>query len=394
MDAESKNEATTGTDATVAKELTTASHEEIIKSLAEAKECSVDSIGSDLETEVKALTSPQLVQMWWRLWNDTPRAFCKLMQINGGNFSCWLRGRKSSPTSANAVREWLVKLWKGELGTNYPCCLNNTQLADEQQCDNVFKKIFEQNKVMTDLKDVPRVVLDRVPQGLDTVVFVDVENGGHVLRGFNPESAPNTHIVITLRRGLLHWTASQTARVHSSHVSLVSTKTIMPDAADSTITILMAMLSVSLPESVAFYLVTNDHFAGEVCAQLSTQRVCHWIDHKLDRAFDFKRVQDFIRVGPSASETHDDYAFEASFTPDEIKALKDHIANAKGPVSILALHQLLKNLTGRNGFACIRDPKLLRALDAQVFRVRNPDGTGYIAMFVSNSLPYSAYYAP
>jgi hypothetical protein len=393
MDAESKQEATTDADAKAATELvkehTTASREEIVRTLADVKGCSIESISSHLVKEVEGLDDPQLIAMYQRLWKDIPRAFSSLFNINGGNFASWLsRQRLSSPPSRKAVRGWLLKLLNNEVGTNYPEFHRPEYTAFQEHCINNVNVLTEQLKLATDRRAVTGVLLRRLHQGLDTVLFVDADSCGHVVREFDAKSSPNTHIVCGLRRGIVNRHIYSAVRAHPSHISYVVSGTVVHDATDHLLTILMTILDCSLPTSIAFYLVTQDHFAGEVCHQLTAARRCEWIYATLKADETWSSIEDYIRERKHRVVPSIHFA-DPPITLDEIEQLKKRIAKAKAPIPQSELTKIINSRRGFDMWAFMYTPSILRQLDAQICIIVHPVTNKAIPVIFSASSPPS-----
>jgi hypothetical protein len=63
-----------------------------------------------LSTPTKSLSENELKALYYSQWKSTQSEFCRIYNIDGSNFSKWLRNKKSSPASARAVRAWLSSL--------------------------------------------------------------------------------------------------------------------------------------------------------------------------------------------------------------------------------------------------------------------------------------------
>src|SRR5579885_1688051 len=90
----------------------------------------------NIKDYIKYLTTSDLINIWRSLWPSTRRNFCKKYNLNEGNFSRWLSGKKNSFGSVKAVLLWIMSIGC-DLNEEICSKINSESCSIEQVISNV-----------------------------------------------------------------------------------------------------------------------------------------------------------------------------------------------------------------------------------------------------------------
>lgn len=182
----------------------------------------------------------------------TQSSFSKRANIDCGNFSRWVRGKKRSPQSFFAVRDWLVSILARERWVNEPTRI-------------------ETNQSLTLLQLLEKLSSREVK----AVLVIDADNMAEVLsqqRLIEQAASFGAHFVAVLRKG------GENNYIDSqlNYISLIHAKSFGKDSADIRCATTLSSLAALLQE-VSFALVTKDIIAKEIVEDIGELALCVWI---------------------------------------------------------------------------------------------------------------------
>jgi hypothetical protein len=168
----------------------------------------------------------------------TQTQIAKLYKINSSNFSRWSKGNKRSPISSRVVRTLLLSICSGE---SPPTVLHTLQPLDR---GSTIKTIDEMIELIGD-------IFPENERSNKSIIVVDRDNIGRYMK----ICCEDTIVINVAKKGTAYEIEDRSYLVYSS--------TMLKDAADISIVILLTKISIIYPE-VKLMLYTNDHFCLEV----------------------------------------------------------------------------------------------------------------------------------
>lgn len=179
--------------------------------------------------------------------------FCRKYEINRGNFSQWLLGKRISRSSAEAVRKWL---------------------ASESPLPKVPEEPID-IKAISLLDASAKIVNSQYTR----LVFVDADGFDSVLTGEPPFDVNTSFVLCLLRINGKSRHVMKFLNAHPNTSVVVKAKTLNKDAADTVMAMASALLDNWLPVNVEFVFAAEDRFVREIISQLRemSTRKCTWL---------------------------------------------------------------------------------------------------------------------
>lgn len=239
----------------------------------------------------------QLIQKYKECWPLSMAKFCHKYEINRGNFSQWLLGKRISRSSSDAVRKWLASE-------------SPSPKAPEEPVDIKPISLLDASAKIVDSK-------------YTRLVFVDADGFDSVLVGEPPFDVNASFVLCLLRCNGKSRHVMKFLNAHPDTSVVVKAKTLNKDAADTLMAMASALLDNWLPVDVEFVFAAEDRFVREIMAQLGTMsaRKCTWLSFK--DASNRARLND----GEKRKRT---FKYDADFdTLPTLYALKTAIADGK-----------------------------------------------------------------
>lgn len=198
----------------------------------------------------------ELIQKYKQCWPLSIAKFCHQYEINRGNFSQWLLGKRISRSSSDAVRKWLASESPLSKPPEEPVYIQSVSLLDASA------KIVDSKYTR--------------------LVFVDADGFDSVLVGETPFDVNTSFVLCLLRINGKSRHVMKFLNAHPDTSVVVKAKTLNKDAADTLMAMASALLDNWLPIDVEFVFAAEDRFVREIMAQLGTMstRKCAWLSFK------------------------------------------------------------------------------------------------------------------
>lgn len=243
----------------------------------------------EMNVNLDDISTEELIKLYHKHWTGSISSFAKQHSLNRGNFSSWLSGKKSSSVSENVVKKYLEGLWS-ETKTEEKAIsiLPSSNITLSEECmDTQMEKhqLTTSRLTMRDIKTKLKVnspasmikIVTLANDGLEKLFFVDIDN---MIGNFAKElsifdNIPNVHIIIFISNKTISSHVNDT--LTKPWFSLMRAKTISKNAADILMATTASSFNLLLPESISFYLISNDGFIGElkeIIHSVSPQREC------------------------------------------------------------------------------------------------------------------------
>lgn len=192
------------------------------------------------EEEIFNLNKVQLIEFYKYNWHDSQTSFCRMYGINQGDFSRWLVGRKSSKSSGEAVRRYI-------LSTLYPKLQISFKITPSPE-----KK---QGKTLKELLNI----LNECKDELKTIILIDGNN-------FENEISIITH---NDEYTILFFTKGKCIKKYDNMpwLTVICSEYKNQDAVDNDIAVFIVYLDCMMPKNLSFQLITKDHFKSELKAK-------------------------------------------------------------------------------------------------------------------------------
>lgn len=214
-------------------------------------------INYEFEAQIQNLDSNQLRQLYLKLWHFGNRdKFCELYNINSGNFHKWLKDKKGSPTSMQAVRQFLLDGPPGKLPPKLPVTIKQPPIKQQIQVLSFEDVISKFSK------------LDIFP--ISALCIIDGDHCSYKVQEIAPLAQDyDIQVIVCLANthlpGLLH-------SFSSSWLTICQAKTSSKDAADSLIHgLAFTLYSTSFANSnIPLIVVSGDEIFTEMVNNLAT----------------------------------------------------------------------------------------------------------------------------
>jgi hypothetical protein len=343
-------------------------HEEFINAISAVRNIDASLVQpGDLEGQIDTLSDADIPKMQRLLWHGSVQEFGDCVGVTDQKFICWLLGQIEHPDWAQAVRNWLRQVARGEADT-FPVAKHEHSVFTRQSVDFV-QKLAAMSQLAIDRRQLSAKLMHHASKGLNAVLFVDADGCAYIVEQYNPRLASNTHVVCVLRAGTLSRPVAVAAAAYPEHVSLVLSSTIAKQAVDLLIAMLATHLDVYLPRHIAFFVFSNDYFAREVCAEVQKTRRCRWIRDET-KQHSFANIQHKINLDAANIHTTD-----CSISSEDMKQIKELIHTRDTPLTISEIGQRIPNRRHLWWEKHLDSPDVLRQLEAAICYVQHHNGT-------------------
>lgn len=217
----------------------------------------IDPHGETVEHQISALSTDSLIKIHRTTWSQSQRQFCRKYGLDSANFSKFIQGKKSSASSAGAIKTYLIDAVRNP--KNYESLL---PLPNE----NIKLRIGQPlNLLLIEIKKLATYI--------KAIVFIDGDNNINSLRTLNP--VDNLSIQVSVFLGpsspIPKWNKHY---ANCEWLNYYRSSTSIKNSADFSMVFSIATLNVALLEhiNIPFFIVTNDLFAKEISENLSLFR--------------------------------------------------------------------------------------------------------------------------
>ena len=216
---------------------------------------------------LKNATSEQLIILFKQHWTggkDSISAFAKYANINRGNLSLYLSGKKESSATEKAIRCYLFKVY--------------TQ--DAHILEQEIKSVPEGILGKINLK--PHAIVEKITK-LSTVIkslfFIDCDNDmATMVNEYTAKLNNDTHFIFIVSRKAI--TSQVSTQLNKPWFSLCRATTQSKNAADVLLTVLVTHLNLTLSTHINFFIVSQDGFIKELLLSFEeSDRRCFMGNH-------------------------------------------------------------------------------------------------------------------
>lgn len=199
------------------------------------------------DTNYGEQSDEKLVQLWKDNWRGSQTSFCRMYELNQGNFNAYCKGKRQSNLSRNAIITFL----QGH--------------QDGKQPSVKWTTVLEYSDV------IKRAGASILPSKLNKVIWIDGDNSAYFLKHIKENAQDSLVFFVYLKDRCCTYTRGLDDRQEFVFVHSISS---IKDSADIAITLLATQLNTITPSNVEYVFVSKDHFVQDLFVFFSAFRTC------------------------------------------------------------------------------------------------------------------------
>lgn len=193
-----------------------------------------------MEVDYSNYSDMELLELWKTRWSGSQTAFCRNFDINQGNFNKYIKGKRISKQSRDAIIKYL------------------------QEQHNEDQSVVW-NSVVECISYVPDI-------NTNIILFIDGDNSSYTLAHLKEYIPAHTHIFFFYLKGRYSRYASGLGQ--KSEFTFVHSISHIKDSVDMAITLLSTHINTAICQRIQYVFVSKDHFIQDLVIYFSRFREC------------------------------------------------------------------------------------------------------------------------